>query len=287
MVAAAIWGFAFVAQRVSMRHLGPLTFNGVRFALGALVLLPWALRTGPAAGASHGGARRRGELLAGGVLAGGLVFGGATLQQVGLMTTTAGKAGFITSLYVVLVPILGLGTGQRAGRALWAGAGLAALGLGLLSAADLVGGVVVGDGLVLIGAFFWAAHVLWLGRIAPRHHPLRLAVLQFAVCAGLSLIGAAVFESRAFSAAALADLRAAALPVLYAGLLSVGVAYTLQVVGQRHAHPTHAAIILSFEAVFAAVGGWLALGEVLNGRELTGCLVMLAGVLAAQAPQRP
>lgn len=283
LLAAAIWGLAFVAQRVGMRHLGPLTFNGVRFALGALVLLPWAIRGMPGAAAGHlplDRAQKR-DLLKGGVLAGLFVFGGATLQQVGLVTTTAGKAGFITSLYVVLVPILGLWTGQRAGRWLWVGAVSAGLGLTLLSADEALGRIAVGDGLVLVGAFFWAGHVLLLGRISPRHSSLRLAVIQFAVCALLSLAGAALFERSAGQ-----DLAAAAVPILYAGLLSVGVAYTLQVVGQKHAHPTHAAIILSFEAVFAAIGGWLMLGESLSTRETIGCLIMLAGVMVAQVSRR-
>lgn len=283
LLAAVIWGLAFVAQRVGMRHLGPLTFNGVRFALGALVLLPWAIRgvPGGAAGGAPLTAAQRRDLLKGGALAGLFVFGGATLQQVGLVTTTAGKAGFITSLYVVLVPILGLWTGQRAGRWLWLGAVLAGLGLTLLSADESLGRIAVGDGLVLVGAFFWAGHVLLLGKISPRHSSLRLATVQFSVCALLSLAAAAVFET-----AAAQDLLAAAVPILYAGLLSVAVAYTLQVVGQKHAHPTHAAIILSFESVFAALGGWLVLGETLQTRELIGCLVMLAGVVVAQVQRR-
>ncbi len=280
MLAAAIWGFAFVAQRVGMRHLGPLTFNAIRFALGAAALVPLVLllkRRGRATPPADGNRAGRLETLKGGLLAGLLIFGGSTLQQVGVVYTTAGKAGFITSLYVVLVPILGLAWGQRCGRAVWAGAFLAAAGLYLLSAKGLVG-IALGDGLVLVGALFWAAHVLLVGKLVERIGVLDLAILQFTACAVLSLAGALMFETTSWGA-----IQSAAVPILYAGLLSVAVAYTLQVVGQRHARPAPAAIILSFEAVFAAVGGWLILGETLGLRGLVGAGLMLAGVVLAQA----
>ncbi|MFH2051561.1 MAG: DMT family transporter [bacterium] len=279
MLAAAIWGFAFVAQRVGMRHLGPLTFNAIRFALGAAALVPLVLllkRRGRGAPPPDGARAGRLETLKGGLLAGLLIFGGSTLQQVGVVYTTAGKAGFITSLYVVLVPILGLVWGQRCGRAVWAGALLAAAGLYLLSARGLVG-IALGDGLVLVGAVFWAAHVLLVGKLVERIGVLDIALLQFTACSVLSLAGALVYETIAWDA-----IRSAAVPILYAGLMSVAVAYTLQVVGQRHARPAPAAIILSFEAVFAAVGGWLILGEILGLRGLVGAGLMLAGVILAQ-----
>ncbi|MFO7610382.1 MAG: DMT family transporter [Candidatus Krumholzibacteriia bacterium] len=269
VLAAAIWGFAFVAQRVGMRHLGPLGFNGVRFALGAAVLLPLVLHRRRTCGRSPGPGRA-------GLVAGLLLFGGATLQQWGLVYTTAGKAGFITGLYVVFTPLLGLLWGQRTTAAAWVGVALAAAGLYLLSARGVVG-IDPGDGLVLLSALFWAAHVQWVGHNATRLDPLELALVQFVTCSVLSLGGAVAFETIAPAA-----LAAAAVPLLYAGVLSVGVAYTLQVVAQRHARPAPAAVILSLESVFAAVGGGLLLGEVLGLRGLAGCALMLAGVLAAQ-----
>lgn len=279
MLAAAIWGFAFVAQRMGMRYIGPLTFNGVRFALGAAALLPllmWGRRNRSSAD-RNGGTHDRARVVKGGLVAGLILFCGATLQQYGVVYTTAGKAGFITGLYVVFVPLLGLFLGHRTGRFVWMGAVLAAVGLYLLSAKGMAG-IHLGDGLVLVGALFWAAHVLVIGHLSRQIAPVRLAVAQFAVVSVLSLIGAVIFETIAW-----ATLRQAALPILYAGLLSVAVAYTLQVVAQQRARPAHAAIILSFEAVFAAVGGWLVLSEGLSVRGLIGCALMLAGVLLAQA----
>jgi len=279
LIAAVIWGFAFVAQRVGMRYVGPLTFNGVRFALGAAALIPllmWERKNGPRA--VDGGDRAL--VLKGGVVAGLVLFMGATLQQYGVVYTTAGKAGFITGLYVVFVPLLGLLVGQKTGRFVWAGALTAAVGLYLLSAKGIVG-IDPGDGLVLLSALFWAAHVLVIGRLSRRVDPVRLAVTQFTVVSILSLVGAVLFET-----IELATLQAAVIPILYAGLLSVAVAYTLQVVAQRRAQPAHAAIILSLESVFAALGGWLVLSEGLSIRALIGCALMLAGILLAQADSR-
>ena len=278
LLAAAIWGFAFVAQRVGMRHVGPLTFNGVRFLLGAAALAPLAWR-GPLA-APRDPRRSLRRTLRYGLPLGLILTGGATLQQIGVLYTTAGKAGFITGLYVVFTPLLGLLIGQRTGRLTWLGAILAAGGLYLLSARGPLS-IAPGDGLVLLGAVFWAAHVLAVSRFVHRVAPLRLAVTQFTVCGVLSLLGAFVWETPR-----LAGLLAAAVPILYAGLMSVAVAYTLQVLAQRRAHPADAAIILSFESVFAALGGGLLLGEVLSPRDLSGCALMLCGVLLAQV-RRP
>jgi drug/metabolite transporter (DMT)-like permease len=279
LLAAAIWGFAFVAQRLGMEHTGPLTFNAARFALGSLALLPlvWLRRrqmAGPAAGGAPAqavaGDVRRGLLL------GLVLFGGATLQQAGLVHTTAGKAGFITGLYVVLVPLLGLGLRQHTRGATWLGAVLATGGLYLLSVTGRLH-MASGDLLVLGSAVFWAVHVLLIGRWAPGTDPVRLACLQFAVCALASLAGAFLLEDPAWP-----QLRGAMWPILYAGLMSTGVAYTLQVVAQRHAPPAHAAIILALESVFAVLGGGVLLGERLPLRGAVGCALMLAGMILSQ-----
>ena len=189
----------------------------------------------------------------------------------GVVYTTAGKAGFITGLYVLFVPLFGLLVGKRTSGLTWVGAVLAAVGLYLLSAKGLTG-IALGDGLVLLSAVFWALHVLAIDRYVHRVQPLQLATTQFAVCGALSLAGALVFETPDPAA-----VRAATLPILYAGLLSTGVAYTLQVVAQRKAHPSHAAIILSLESVFAVLGGWLILSESLSARGLAGCGVDAGG----------
>ena len=278
LLTATIWGFAFVAQRVGMDYVGPFTFNGIRFALGGLVLIPFILKQS-GRGSSEAvlpGSKGAGQLLSGGCLAGVILFTGASLQQTGLVYTTAGNAGFITGLYVVIVPILGTIFRLQANSGTWIGALLAAVGLYFLSITDQFT-IASGDLLVLAGAFFWAAHVLVIGWLSPRSDSLKLALTQFMVCSLLSLLTAIIFEKIALS-----SILQAAIPILYGGVLSVGVAYTLQVVAQRDSHPAHAAILLSLEAVFAAIGGWIMLGERLTARGLTGCGLMLAGMLISQ-----
>ncbi len=274
LLTAAIWGFAFVAQRAGMEHVGPFTFNGVRFLLGSASLLPLVARRARTCAAPAAGSGR-GTFAAGAVL-GLVLFGGASLQQVGIVYTTAGKAGFITGLYVVIVPLLGLGLGHRVRAAGWAGVALATAGMALLSVrGDLT--LAPGDGLVLLSAVFWAVHVLVIGRYARRFDAIRLAAVQFAICGLLSLAVALAIEPLAPGA-----ILAAAVPILYGGLASVGIAYTLQIVAQRDAQPTVAAILLSLESVFAALGGFLLLGERLDPRGALGCGLMLAGAIAAQ-----
>jgi len=274
LATAAIWGVAFVAQRVGMDHVGPFTFNGVRFALGSLSLLPLVgIENRRGSGAWKIGYKIAGP---GVLLAGSALFLGASFQQVGLVYTTAGKAGFITGLYVVIVPILGLLWHQKPDTGTWIGAILAAAGLYLLSVTEAFT-IAFGDLLELFGAFFWAGHLLIIGWLSPRMPAIRLACLQYACCALLSLATALLFESIAWSA-----IRAAAVPILYGGLASVGVAYTLQVVAQKDAPAAHAAILLSLEAVFAALGGWILLGETLSLRGILGCGLMLAAMLVSQ-----
>lgn len=272
LLTALIWGFAFVAQRLGMDHVGPLTFNGIRFALGALVLVVVLRVRRPAPPVFH----EQVPLIRGGALAGVVLFLGASLQQIGIVYTTAGKAGFITGLYVVIVPLLGLFWHKATEWGTWVGAALAAVGLYLLSVTEdfTIG---FGDLLVLIGAFCWAGHVLIIGWLSPRSDPLKLALAQYGACAALSLAGGALTEPQS-----LEGIRQAALPIFYGGVFSVGIAYTLQVVAQQKAHPAHASILLSLEAVFAALGGWMILDERLSLRALIGCGLMMAGMLISQ-----
>lgn len=276
LFASAIWGFGFVAQRLGMEHLEPFAFNGIRFLIGALSLLPliwWQhqrklLRWQPMATTK------------GGLLVGSLLFIAASFQQVGLLYTTAANAGFITGLYIVLVPILGLALKHSTGTNTWVGCVIAAIGLFLLSVQDdfTVG---LGDSLQLVGALFWAMHILAVDHFAKRSAPILLALLQFIVCGGMSLL-----VSWAIEATTLIQVQLAWKSLAYAGLISVGVAYTLQVVAQKRAHPAHAAIILSLEAVFAAIGGILLLGESLSLKALLGCALMLLGMLVSQLSWR-
>ena len=278
LLTAVIWGFAFVAQRSGMKVIGPFAFNAARFALGALVLLPLLILHRRRADATAAAPGVLGPLARTGWagLAGLVLFLGASLQQVGLVTTTAGNAGFITSFYVVLVPLLGLFLGRTTGLRTWAGAVLALAGLFILSVGAGFS-MAAGDLLQLLGAFFWAGHILLINHLVARMEPLEIAIGQFATCATLSLFAAFLREPALF-----AGLRPAALPILYGGLLSIGVAYTLQIVAQKTAHPAHASIILSMEALFAAIGGVLLLHEPLTLRLGVGGTLMLAGMVLSQ-----
>ena len=271
LLTAFIWGFAFVAQRMGMEYVGPYLFNAARFALGCLPLLPFVTQNASGPLLPHLLRAAPGSLLAGLFL-----FAGSSLQQVGIVYTTAGKAGFITGLYVILVPILGLALGQQSGRTTWLGALVATTGLYLLSVEPPFS-IAYGDALVLIGALFWAGHVLIIGRFAQQIDWAALAFLQFLTCSLLSFGVALAVEPVAWQ-----PLVDAAWPVFYGGVLSVGVAYTLQVVAQRQAPASHAAIILSLEMVFAALGGWWLLSEAMSLRGLAGCGLMFGGMLVSQ-----
>ena len=273
LLTAAIWGSGFVAQRLGMESIGPMLYSALRFALGGLVVLPLALRADPRPSVRPLAPR---AALGAALLAGLVLFGGVTLQQIGLQYTSIANAGFITGLYVVLVPLLGLLTGQRAPAVVWIGAGLAVIGLFLLSVrGDFT--VAAGDWLQLAGALCWAVHVLLIDALAPRTHALRLACRQFFACAAASLIAALLFEPIEW-----AGIVAAAPAIAWGGLLSVGTGYTLQVIAQQDAPAAHAALLMSLEAVFAALAGWWWLGEGLDARALAGCTLMLAGMLLAQ-----
>ena len=276
LLTSLIWGFAFVAQRMGMEHVGPFIFNGIRFSLGAMVILPFLLMQKRKPSTVNRQPSNNKYLIYGGIILGLIVFSGATLQQYGLVTTTAGNAGFITGLYVVFVPLIGLFRKQFPHFTVWIATILAALGLYFLSITENFT-IAMGDFLVLISAFFWAAHVVIVGVISPKVNALKLAIRQYLICAGLSLIMAFASESNTLD-----GVIAATIPILYGGILSVGIAYTLQLIAQKKAPPAHAAIILSLEAVFAAFGGWLILNEQLGNRQILGCSLMLLGMLVAQ-----
>lgn len=278
LLAAVIWGFAFVAQRIGMDYVGPFTYNGVRFTLGTLVLLPFLFtgisRNEPLIRISHPSERRK--IIIGSLMTGLFLFGGVALQQLGLQQTTAGKAGFITGLYVVFVPIVGLLFGQRSHISMWIGAFLSLAGLYLLSmTGDFT--IAPGDKLVLYCAILFTFHVLFIAWLSPLMNSFLLAVIQFSICALLNLVIAFAIEP--VHADTILD---AWIPIAYGGLLSVGVAYTLQVIAQKTAHPVHASIILSLEAIFAVVGGWMLLNEMLTNRMMIGCALMLAGMIVVQ-----
>lgn len=277
LITAVVWGSGFVAQRSGMDYVGPMTYNAVRFAIGALSLTPllWFMsrRVAPRPPGDTGD---RGFAIRGTLIAGSILFMGVALQQKGLVYTTAGKAGFITGLYVVLVPFFGMLVGQRPGTGGILGAAFAAAGLYYISVTKDFA-LAPGDAWVVVCAVFWAVHVLVLGWLSPRMDCIKLAFGQFAFCSLLHFIAAGLTEEITW-----ATIQAGWFPILYGGIMPVGVAYTLQVVAQKDAPPTHAAVILSLEAFFAALCGWLILDESMTARTAVGCALMLTGMLAAQ-----
>ena len=292
LLTAAIWGAAFVAQRVGMDCLGPLTFNGTRMVLAGLALLPVIrltgrsrkakiAETGPSRNEQPAGnaAPDQKALMTGGLLCGLFLFISSTLQQFGLMTTTAGKAGFITALYVVLVPLIAwVLMKKNPGRWIWVSVLLAVSGLFLICVpAGQDFSLNRGDLLVIGCAVCFTGHILVVDHYSPRVDGLRLSCIQFFVCGLLSLIPAFFTEEITLS-----GLRNALIPILYAGVFSGAVGYTLQIFAQRDTNPTVASLLMCLEAVFAVLTGALLLGEQMTVRESVGCVVMFAAVILAQ-----
>jgi len=271
LLVSIFWGSAFVAQRVAAQNMSIFLYNALRFLIGALVILPFFWRS------LKGISRPDKRTLAGVFLAGVCMFGGTTLQQLGMRFTTASSAGFITGLYVVIVPILlGVGLRQAPRRSIWLASLLAAAGLYLLSTQGSFR-LSTGDELVLAGSLLWALHVIMIGWLAGRLEIYPLAIGQYTVCGLLHVVAGIFFEG-----GGMFEREVVWLAVLYTSVFSIGLGFTLQAIGQQVAPPADAAIILSSEAGFAALFGWLILDEKLSAIQLTGCGLMLAGMLLAQ-----
>ena len=270
LAASFFWGTTFVAQVLGMEGLGPYTYAAFRFALGTLFMgALWFAYRGKRAGTFRSG-------FLPGIPVGVAMFIGVTLQQVALLYTTAGKTAFITTLYIVLVPLAAVLLGQRVRVAQWGGALLAFIGVYFLSAyGELT--INTGDLLVFICSFFWMAQILLIDRYASTVDAIELCLMEMIVCTVGNAALAAVYETFLWS-----DVVRAAIPILYAGILSCGVAYTCQILGQAYVEPMQASILLSTEAVFAAVSGWIILGETMSGVQMMGCALLLGGALMAQ-----
>lgn len=290
-LAALIWGTAFVAQSMGMDYLGPCAFNAARSFVGSIALAP-VIFAGDRLRQKSGGPQqlaayswKNPALLAGGLLCGLFLSAASLLQQAGLQHTTAGKAGFLTSLYIVLVPVLGLFLGRRGGWKLWLAVGLALAGAYFLSVSggENQWAIGLGDGMVLVSAVFFSFHILVIDRFSPKVDCIKLSCLQFLVAGLVSTVLAGALEGGSFQ---WGDLLASWGPLLYTGVMSSGVAYTLQIVGQRGLNPAAASLIMSLESVFAALSGWLVLGQPLTLRELAGCGLVFGGVVLAQLPER-
>lgn len=283
LLTAMIWGAGFVAQSAGMQYVGPFTMQACRFSLSALVLLPViALRDRHGSGRRPAAAQDWRHLLACGSVCGALLFVASSFQQFGLLHTTVGKSGFITALYILIVPMLGLFLHQKVNRNIWFGVALSLAGLYFLCMSGGLTGINSGDLLTLACALFFALHIQYIDRVGGSVDCVRLSCIQFFVNALLSAVCMAIFETPSWAA-----IRSCWLPILYAGVLSGGAAYTLQIVGQQYTTPTLASMLLSLESVFAALFGAILIPEqALQGREILGCVLMFAAILLAQLPQR-
>lgn len=276
LTAAFIWGTTFVAQMVGMEDLGPFTYAMSRYFLGFLFLIGlWRFRRKKRAQEKQRGTYHPGWRA--GFGAGAIMFVGTSLQQVAMLYTTAGKTAFITALYIILVPMGAALLGKKIFGENWAGAAIALGGLYLLSIHGEFS-LSFGDGLVLISALFWAAQILFIDRYAERVDAIELSVAQIAVCWLGSTLAALLFESIRWE-----PIAAAWFAIFYGGVMSGGVAFTLQIIGQKYTDPGPAAIVMSFEAVFGAVSSWLILGEIMSSMQIAGCALMMLGVLVTQS----
>ena len=278
---ALIWGSAFVAQSVGMDYIGPFTFNSIRSFMGGIVLLPVIFimkrqRRKNGQGEPSSGDRK--TLIIGGICCGIALAAASSLQQIGIVYTSAGKAGFITALYILIVPIMGHFLGRRAGLKVWIGVALAVAGMYFLCITDGFS-ISKGDFLVFLCAIVFSVHILVIDHFAPKVDGVALSCIQFFVCGILCAVPMFVQEQPRIS-----EILAAWIPLAYAGVLSCGVAYTLQVIAQKNTDPTVASLLLSLESVFSVLTGWVILGERLSGRELFGCALVFAAVLLAQIP---
>lgn len=283
ILTAFIWGTAFVAQSVGMDYLGPFTFNGVRNLIGAVALLPCILllekwNSGNRTDQEAPGTRK--DLILGGAACGILLFAASSLQQIGLVYTTAGKAGFITAFYIVIVPLLGVFLHKKVGWKIWTAVAIALAGLYLLCITEGFS-INVGDFYVFLCALLFSLHILVIDYFAPKVDGVKMSCIQFFVCGVVSLIPMFALETPRIS-----GLVSSWLPLFYAGVLSCGVGYTLQIIGQKNMNPTVASLLLSLESCFSVLAGWIILGERLSVREGTGCILMFAAIVLAQLPEK-
>lgn len=295
LLTAAIWGFAFVAQSVSMDYVGPFTFAFVRFMIGGFVLLPviWFMDRSKmkkkavdvnAANPAVSNVLTTKEdwrlSIKAGLFCGTALCAASIMQQYGIIYTTVGKAGFITTLYIILVPFLGLVLGKKITGKIWIGAVIAVAGLYLICMTESFT-IGTGDIFVLVCAFLFAIQIMFVDYFSPKSDPVKISCVQFFTASAISFIFAMILEEIAW-----ADLVAAVVPILYVGILSTAVAYTLQVVAQRYTDPTVASLIMSLESVIATLAGWLLLNESLSSRELFGCGLMFIAIILVQLPDR-
>ena len=286
LLTATIWGVAFVAQSVSMDYIGGFTFNAIRNIIGAITLVPVILifsKQDPAAEQNPADRQQaRKTLITGGICCGILLCLASNFQQFGIKYTTVGKAGFITACYIIIVPIIGIFLKKKCSPFIWIAVLLSLGGLYLLCISPGEGfSIGKGDTLVLICAVLFSFHILTVDHFSPLVDGVKMSCIQFLVCGILSGIPALIFENPNIT-----NILQAWIPILYAGILSCGVAYTLQIVGQKGMNPTVASLIMSLESCISVIAGWLILGQNLSGREIFGCVLMFGAIMLAQLPQK-
>ncbi len=277
---AFIWGVAFVAQSAGMDYVGPFTFNAVRCILGGIVLIPCIGILSLHKKQKSDVPDNKKTLLIGGILCGILLFTASSLQQFGILYTTAGKAGFITALYIIIVPVLSIFLHKKAGIKVWISVVIALCGLYLLCMKENLH-LSQGDILLLLCSLTFSFHIMVIDYFAPKVDGVKMSCIQFFVCGILSAIGMILFENPN-----IVQILSGWLPILYGGIMSCGVAYTLQIVGQEGMNPTVASLILSMESVISVLAGWVLLHETLSRRELMGCVFMFAAIILAQLPEK-
>lgn len=281
-LAATIWGVAFVAQSVGMDYVGPYTFIAARNVIGTIVLLPviaiFSDKKKLDAVEANAGKK---NLTIGGILCGIILFIASSFQQIGIQYTTVGKAGFITAMYIVLVPIFGIFLHRKAGLKVWIAVAIAVVGLYLLCMTRGDFSLQKGDIFVFFCAVTFSCHILAVDHFSPLVDGVKLSCIQFATCAVLSSIFMLVLEQPSWT-----QVMAAWLPILYAGALSSGVAYTLQIVGQKGLNPTIASLVMSMESVISLIAGWIILGQKLSNRELLGCIIVFCAIILVQLPDK-
>lgn len=286
LLTATIWGVAFVAQSVSMDYIGGFTFNAIRNIIGAITLVPVILifsKQNPAAERNPADRQQACKtLITGGICCGILLCLASNFQQFGIKYTTVGKAGFITACYIIIVPIIGIFLKKKCNPFIWIAVLLSLGGLYLLCISPGEGFFIgKGDTLVLICAVLFSFHILTVDHFSPLVDGVKMSCIQFLVCGILSGIPALIFENPNIT-----NILQAWIPILYAGILSCGVAYTLQIVGQKGMNPTVASLIMSLESCISVIAGWLILGQNLSGREIFGCVLMFGAIMLAQLPQK-
>lgn len=281
LLTATIWGVAFVAQSVGMEYIGPFTFNAIRCVLGGLVLIPviLVLKKKKETGAENQEKEDKKTLWMGGIACGVILCIASNLQQFGIMEASVGKSGFFTALYIVMIPVIGIFIGKRPGIKLWFCVALAVVGMYLLCMKDGSFTIERADIMLLLCALAFSFHILVVDYFSPKVDGVKMSCIQFFVCGVLSAVGMLFTETPDIS-----NIQAAWLPLLYAGLLSCGVGYTLQIVGQKGINPVIASLIMSLESVISALAGWVILGQVLSPKEILGCVLMFVAIIITQIP---